>query len=178
MRSTPALSADLLALCVLAKQNPDRTIVLVLPSASPTADLDDARPGDNPDEPDDEPDDDLRGDPHYLPTMIHGEQSVDEAGPVAVVMRLQQELYFREVSFLGTTEGRQVRITAIFIGDEPVFVSREGVPVEVFADSALRKLVSQWRGRPGLDLRVVAVAAGPARLAVAFTADRPAACGS
>lgn len=112
--------------------------------------------------------------PRWARTLLYGEQSREDAGQVDVVVRLQHDFRPKDISFEGTTEGAKARVTALFIGDQPVFVSSVGVPVETFERSrALWGLLRDWEGRAGLDIRVLALLAGPGQLAVTLTGDKP-----
>ena len=107
-----------------------------------------------------------------VPTLLYGEAERADAGDLRVTIRLQQDLFLREICFAGTTPGEVVRVRSLWVGDAPVFSHSEGAPVERFEHPMLAGLIHGWYGKAGLDLSVHAQVSGPARLVVCVQGDK------
>ena len=143
----------LLGLTAFAQANPDRALLVILPSAvaiQPAASA--LQPAEEPDS--------------LVQTLLYGEDARDAAGELRLHVRVQSDLQLRTLSFHGSTPAEGLRVHAVFCGDAPVFTHNEGVPVTRFEHPTLAGVVDGWQARAGTELTVVASAEGPARLVV------------
>jgi hypothetical protein len=141
----------LLGLTAFAQANPDRALLVILPSAvaiQPAASA--LLPAEEPD--------------LLAQTLLYGEEARDAAGELRLHVRVQSDLQLRTLSFHGSTPAEGLRIHAVFCGDAPVFTHNEGVPVTRFEHPTLAGVVDGWQARAGTELTIVASAEGPARL--------------
>lgn len=150
---------DLPGLSAFAQDNPDRALLLVLP-ASPSPVL-------PPDEVDPLP---LEPAPARR-TLLYGEALCEEAGDLRVALLVPRPLRLRALIFLGSTPDDVLQIRGVFIGDQPVFLHHDGVPLSRFEHPQLADVVEGWVAPAGLPVTISAVASGPARLVVSLCAE-------
>ena len=143
---------DLIDLSVFAQGNPQRPLLLILPAVGPAEVAD--------------PDADL------VPTALFGESSCEGADELRVAIRVQRDLVLRSLNFYGSAPREVIRVTSVFIGDEPVFTDTPGVPIERFERAVLGHVVDGWRVSAGLDVTVLARASAAASLAVNLLAAK------
>ena len=141
----------LLGLTAFAQANPDRALLVILPSAVAI------QPATSALQPADEPD-------LLAQTLLYGEEARESAGELRLHVRVQSDLQLRTLSFHGSTPAEGLRVHAVFCGDAPVFTHNEGVPVTRFEHPTLARVVDGWKARAGTELTIVASAEGPARL--------------
>ena len=148
----------LLGLTAFAQANPDRALLVILPSAvaiQPAAPT--LQPAASALLPAEEPD-------LLAQTLLYGEEARDTAGELRLHVRVQSDLQLRALSFHGSTPAEGLRIHAVFCGDASVFTHNEGVPVTRFEHQTVAGVVDGWQAHAGTDLTIVASAEGPARL--------------
>lgn len=107
-----------------------------------------------------------------LPGSGVSSAAASEEETVQLEIRPQHDFWADDVTFTGSVAGTSV--SAIFFGEDRVFDSPTGVPVEFFAaNNQLRGLLKGRFIKAGLDIRVV-TSAPAGKVAVQFVGKKPA----
>lgn len=108
----------------------------------------------------DEPDPTDRVPTGWGATAVSDADRLDQAGAVALKIRLQHDFRARDVTFTGSAAGALVH--SIFFGDRAVWSSSDGIDATVFAANGfLRGLLQGQSLRAGLDIIINGSLPGP-----------------
>ncbi len=105
-------------------------------------------------------------------TAVSDSERIDQAGAVALKIRLQHDFRAQDVTFTGSAPGALVH--SIFFGDRAVWSSSDGIDAGVFAANGfMRGLLKGQSLRAGLDIVVNGSLPGPGVFTATLIGSKP-----